>query len=101
MVIEAEYSLGTPEQTGLKGEALLPDCIYKMPWLLPATAKDIPRIPFLDQGSSAVPEPWDCRDLASMLVLPQPWGHLAQEFLGKGTEPSRPAGNSLLTLGQA
>lgn len=32
-----------------------------------------------------------------MLVLPQSWGHLVPEVLGKETEPSRPTGNSVST----
>lgn len=79
--------LGTPEQTDFLGEA------YHQTVLLPVIAEDMPR--FFSQGCSAIPEPQSHSDLAPLLILLQPWGSLAREVLGKGTEPSRLAGNCL------
>lgn len=69
--------------------------MYHQTVLLLVIAEDMPRSPFFSQGYSAVPAPQSYSDLAPLLVVPQPSGCLAQEVLGKGTEPSRPAGNCL------
>lgn len=81
--------LGTPEQTDFQGEA------YHQTVLLLVIAEDMPRSPFFSQGCSAIPGSRSHSNLAPLLVLPHPWGCLAQEVLGKGIEPSRPTGNCL------
>lgn len=65
--------------------------------LLLVIAEDMSRSPFFSQGWSVIPGPQSYSDLSPLLVLPKPWGCLALEVLGKGTEPSRPAGNCLYT----